>query len=54
VLVDQRRPHAGRGQCELAELYMSRRTAQTHVSRVLRKLDVSSRMDLIRSVHRTE
>ncbi|MFC0554858.1 AAA family ATPase [Planotetraspora thailandica] len=35
------------------ELYMSRRTAQTHVSRVLRKLDVSSRMDLMRSVHRT-
>ena len=35
-----------------AELYMSRRTAQTHVSRVLRKLSATSRIDLIRSVHR--
>ncbi|MFG2042324.1 ATP-binding protein [Dactylosporangium sp. NPDC048998] len=37
-----------------AELYMSRRTAQTHVSRVLRKLDLASRMQLVRSGHRAQ
>jgi DNA-binding CsgD family transcriptional regulator len=37
-----------------AELYMSRRTAQTHVSRVLRKLDVASRLDLIRRGFRVQ
>jgi len=40
----------GRSNTDIAtELYISRRTAQTHVSRVLRKLDLSSRTELIRT-----
>jgi DNA-binding NarL/FixJ family response regulator len=33
-----------------AELYMSRRTAQAHVSHILGKLGLRSRMELMRAV----
>jgi DNA-binding CsgD family transcriptional regulator len=35
-----------------AELYLSRRTVQTHVSNILTKLDVRSRIDLVRDAAR--